>query len=171
MTVIFLRQLQLDDANALLEFEKKNQAWFERHIDPRPQDFYSIQGVSTHIQELLASYALGRFHAFVLIDENGTIVGRANLKAIKRDQGFAEVGYRIGQHYVGQGYATQAVAHLIDIARSQWQLKHLSAFVIEENKASARVLEKQGFVRTELIPKLAVVAGTSVDAYQFCLDL
>ncbi len=171
MTKIFLRSLQLEDLGELVEFETINRSWFERHIDPRPAQFYSMVGVRAHINALLDAYTKGTFHASVLVNDSGVIVGRANLKDIQQELGIAEIGYRIGQRSVGQGYATLALAALIALARQQWQLRQLIAYVTENNLASARVLQKQGFVRTERVPNIAVVAGVSVDGYLYSLDL
>jgi ribosomal-protein-alanine N-acetyltransferase len=171
MKIIVLRSLAVEDARELLRFEEVNRAWFERHIDPRPDEFYSIHGVTAHIQELLTSYAKGQFHAFILIDETGAIVGRANLKEIRQDAGIAEIGYRIAENSVGKGLATQALTRLIEVARKTWKLKRLIAFVTDDNKASARVLEKQGFVLTDCIQDLALVSGKSLNGCQFSLDL
>jgi ribosomal-protein-alanine N-acetyltransferase len=171
MKVIVLRSLALEDAIELLRFEETNRAWFEGHIDPRADEFYSIQGVIDHIQELLGAHGKGQFHAFILTDETGIIVGRANLKEIQQDEGFAEVGYRIAEQCAGQGFASQALVQLIEVARNTWQLKRLFAVVTEDNKASARVLEKQGFVLTEHIQNIAVVSGKSLNGSKFALDL
>ena len=171
MNEIYLRKLQIEDAASLLLFECDNRTWFETHIEPRHESFYSMEGVATHIHALLESYAQGGFHPCVLTDGNGAIVGRANLKDIRQDRSVAEIGYRIGQQHVGQGLATQAVGHLIKLARSQWQIKCLVAFVTEENIASARVLEKWRFAHDGEIKNLTVVQNKQVHGYKFSLDV
>lgn len=142
-----IRTLRTHDAEALLKFELAHRHWFEQHIEPRGDAFYSPDGVREHIDTFLAAHAAGSFHPLVLTDAEGAFIGRANLKNIDRQAGSAEIGYRIGQSHVGRGMATVALRFLIAVARTQWQLKHLSAFVGEGNVASARVLEKCGFVR------------------------
>ncbi|MEG1054910.1 MAG: GNAT family N-acetyltransferase, partial [Janthinobacterium sp.] len=86
-----------DDAAPLLAFEQANRAWFERHIDGRPDAFYSIDGIHAHVAQFLDEHAQGRMHPCVIVDEHGQLIGRANLKDIDREQGVAEVGYRIGE--------------------------------------------------------------------------
>jgi ribosomal-protein-alanine N-acetyltransferase len=166
-----LRPLQAEDAAQLLQFEQCNRVWFEHHIDARPANFYSLPGVRSHIAQLLELTTQGLFHPNVLLDENGVILGRANLKDIQQESGIAEVGYRIGQQYVGQGLATLALAYLTQVAYSQCGLKRLIALVTQENLASARVLEKSGFMQDEHVQNLAMVAGQMRDGYQFSLDL
>lgn len=58
----------------------------------------------------------------------------------------AEIGYWLGLDYWGHGIATQAVRALSDWAFATFDLCRLWAGVFEPNRASARVLEKAGFV-------------------------
>jgi ribosomal-protein-alanine N-acetyltransferase len=157
-----IRTLQQDDASLLLQFEQDNRDWFERHIAPRGEAFYSPGGVQEHIQEFLDAHANGTLHPCVIVDENGAIIGRANLKDIDRRAGTAEIGYRIAESQAGKGLATGAVRYLVDLAHSSWQLKQLFAYVANENKASARVLEKCMFTRHQVQDECA--AGCPDDA-------
>lgn len=141
-----VRELAHSDAKALLSFETLNRAWFEANIDARNASFYCESGVSGHIEDLLSRYAAGGWHAFVIVDREGSVVGRANLKDVDQHLGSAEVGYRVAHAYTGRGIATQAVTHLIQVARQQWKLERLAAYVFPENFGSQRVLARCGFV-------------------------
>lgn len=146
MKPVRIRTLQSTDAEALLAFELDNREWFERHIDARGSAFYSMQGVTDQIDAYLADFAAGTWHPFVIEDDAGNIVGRANLKGIDMTERSAEVGYRIAQNACGQGLATLAVRHLIQQAQLHWNLKQLVATVYAENIGSAKVLERCGFL-------------------------
>lgn len=171
MSPYTIRTLRLDDAPQLLAFEQDNRAWFERHIDPRPDEFYSADGVLAHIRHFLAGHAGGSLHPCVILDEHGQLAGRANLKDIDRQAQTAEVGYRVGQQHAGQGLATAALRHLIGLAREEWRLARLHACAIDGNAASIRVLERCGFARGNGIADIAIVHGVVVDGHQFSLDL
>ncbi|MEJ6004555.1 GNAT family protein [Paucibacter sp. AS339] len=166
-----VRTLCAADAVDLLRFELENRAWFEQHVEPRLTTFFSSEGVNAHIAELLELHARGEFHPFVLIDSAGRIVGRANLKAIDSARGSAELGYRVGQNYVGKGLASFAVGELLQQATQRWHLRQLEAFVSEANQASARVLLKHDFVRAELQPGLARVQGQTQDCWRYVREL
>ncbi|MBI1762201.1 MAG: GNAT family N-acetyltransferase [Acidobacteria bacterium] len=58
-----------------------------------------------------------------------------------------EIGYWVGRKYAGNGYASAAVQLVIALARSL-KARKLLAGVFPENKASARILEKAGFIFT-----------------------
>lgn len=166
MRPVRIRTLQSTDAEALLTFELNNREWFERHIDARGAAFYSVQGVTDHITAYLSDYAAGTWHPFVIEDDDGIIMGRANLKDIDSSARTAEVGYRIAQSACGQGLATQAVRHLIEEAQLRWNLKQLVANVYAENIASAKVLQRCGF----LIEPVSRRDGTDQE-YRFGLSI
>ena len=171
MSTHTIRTLRLDDAAPLLAFELANRAWFERHIDRRPDAFYSIEGVQAHVAQFLDEHAQGRMHPCVIVDKRGELIGRANLKDIDGQAGTAEVGYRIGEQQAGKGLATAALRYLIDLAQDEWQLASLCAYAIDGNAASICVLERCGFVQGMAVPDIAIVAGNVVDGHAYALDL
>ena len=59
-----------------------------------------------------------------------------------------ELGYWLGEPFWGHGYATEAVRGLIDAAHSTGLYGLIAARCLEDNIASAKVLEKSGFKRT-----------------------
>ncbi len=146
MQTFNIRTLENTDVDALLAFEIHNREWFESHIDARAPSFYSLQGVAEHIDCYVSGFAAGTWHPFVIEDSSGAIVGRANLKNINLPKGSAEVGYRIDQHFCGQGLATLALKHLIQEAQAHWNLTHLFAHVYETNIGSRTVLTRCGFL-------------------------
>ena len=57
----------------------------------------------------------------------------------------AEIGYWIGEPYWGQGIATEALRQMVHHTFTYSDIVRLYAEVFENNKASMRVLEKNGF--------------------------
>jgi ribosomal-protein-alanine N-acetyltransferase len=165
------RTLALADGSDLLRFEQENRAWFEAFVEPRPAAFYSTEGVASHIADLLAQHAQGKFHPFVLVDADGRIVGRANLKSIDAEKACAELGYRVGKAHIGQGLASMAVGELLKRAAAQWRLREVEAFVSEANPASARVLLKHGFVQAEFQAGLCEIQGQTQDGWRYVCRL
>jgi RimJ/RimL family protein N-acetyltransferase len=68
----------------------------------------------------------------------------------RRPSGAVEMGYWIATSHWGRGFATEACAALIEIARALG-LDQLHASHFIDNPASARVLDKLGFESTGLI--------------------
>ena len=76
---------------------------------------------------------------------NLKFVGTISVKNIDLVNKKADLGYWIGEQYWGRGLATECLKLIIDYAFSaELGLKQLCAYVFPENKASIRVLEKNG---------------------------
>ncbi|WP_295157519.1 GNAT family N-acetyltransferase [uncultured Ruminococcus sp.] len=58
------------------------------------------------------------------------------------------VGYRLRREYWGRGIATETVGLMLDYLFSQTDIEIVTASTMKENRASARVLEKNGFICT-----------------------
>jgi ribosomal-protein-alanine N-acetyltransferase len=171
MDQLVIRALRQDDCARLLEFESAQRAWFERNIEARDEDFYCMAGVAAHIDGFLAAQARGERLPCVGLDENGRIVARGNLKDIDRAAGTAEIGYRVGENATGKGIASAMLRHLVALARTELGLSALTAVITVKNAASARVLEKGGFVRRAGRTNVAIVQGRWVDGFEYVLML
>lgn len=85
--------------------------------------------------------------------------------------GGVELGYWIARGDWGRGFASEACAALIDIARTLG-LARLEASHFADNPASGRVLEKLGFVATGLsAPLFSMARGLEAPARHYRLDL
>ena len=63
----------------------------------------------------------------------------------------AELGYWLGRAHWGQGHMTRIVAAFAPWAMQRLQLYRLQATVFHDNPASARVLQKNGFLEEGLL--------------------
>jgi RimJ/RimL family protein N-acetyltransferase len=82
----------------------------------------------------------------------------------RRASGTVELGYWIGRLSWGRGFATEACTALVDIARTLG-LASLEASHFVDNPASARVLEKLGFVPLGIVaPRMSCARGAEVPA-------
>jgi len=137
-----LQRLRADHAPAVLAFELANRAYFAAFISDRGDEFFD-QFAERH-NALLAEQEAGICACYVLVGEDGSVLGRFNLYDIK--DGTAELGYRVAQHVAGRGVATATVRELCRLAAAQYGLHTLKAATTHENVASQKVLTKAGFV-------------------------
>jgi RimJ/RimL family protein N-acetyltransferase len=79
----------------------------------------------------------------------------------------AEVGYWLAKPLWGQGIMTTVVRRLCQHAFDEFGLAKLIAHVFTGNPASARVLEKCGFVQEGLLRKHFLKDGKFIDARLF----
>ena len=77
----------------------------------------------------------------------------------------AEMGYFIGEPFWGKGIATIAIALMVDYAFTNFELIRIEAGVYDFNKASMRVLEKNGFYLESIKQKAVFKNGVILDDY------
>ena len=139
-----LERLCADHAAAVLAFEVANRAYFAASISDRGDAYFET--FTDRHRALLAEQDSGIGAYYVLVDGDGTVLGRFNLVFV--GDGAAHVGYRVAQQVTGRGVATAALRDLCSLASSRHGLRTLRAATSRENVASQRVLLNAGFVET-----------------------
>jgi RimJ/RimL family protein N-acetyltransferase len=137
-----LQRLRADHAPAVLAFELANRAYFAASISDRGDEFFAQ--FPERYSALLAEQEAGLGAFYVLVAEDGLVLGRFNL--IFDGDGSAKLGYRVAQHVAGCGVATATVRQLCRLAVTRHGLRTLRAATARENAASQKVLAKAGFV-------------------------
>ena len=74
------------------------------------------------------------------------LVGIAEIYNYEPEKEKASIGYRLNRCYWGQGIASVTAALLVKYLIEQTDVRKITAHVMAENAASARVLEKNGFI-------------------------
>ena len=90
---------------------------------------------------------------------DGAFLGWCALVRWNPDHRSASLGYVLGEAAWGNGYATEAAGALLRWAFDTLDLNRVQAEVDTRNAASARVLEKLGFVREGTLREDCVVNG------------
>ena len=139
-----LQLLRADHAPALLAFELENRAYFAAWVPDRGDEYFATFA-DQHVR-LLAAQAEGTDFFHVLVELDGSIVGRVNL--FEAAGGCADLGFRIAERAAGQGLATAAVRQLFTLAAAEYGLSALRAQARVENAGSRTVLTRTGFVQT-----------------------
>ena len=137
-----LQRLRADHAPAVLAFELANRSYFAAFVSDRGDEFFD-QFTERH-NALLAEQEAGMYAFYVLVAEDGSVLGRFNLFDIEDHT--AELGYRVAQHVAGRGVATATVQELCRLAAARHGLRTLRAATTRQNVASQKVLTKAGFV-------------------------
>ncbi|WP_426107221.1 GNAT family N-acetyltransferase [Massilia sp. TSP1-1-2] len=165
---VALRSPGHSDVRELLDFELRNRQFFEANINARLPSYYSAAGVAQAIETALADAAHDRGYQFLVKDDAGDLVGRANLSGVKRAHYHSAVlGYRIAESAGGKGYASEAVRQVVALAFSQLGLLRIEADARAENAASVRVLERNGFVQYGRSKRSFELGGVWYDRLHF----
>ena len=100
---------------------------------------------------------------------DGAFLGWCGLTQWNPDYRSASLGYCLGEAAWGQGYATEAAYAVLQWAYDTLDLNRVQAEADTRNAASARVLEKLGFVREGTLREDCVVNGDVSDSWVYGL--
>lgn len=137
-----LQPLRSEHAQSVLAFEVANRAYFAGFVSDRGEDYF--QRFTEQYNALLAEQASGIGAYYLLVADDGSVMGRFNLAFAA--EGVAVLGYRVAENFAGRGVATAAVRDLCQVAAEQHDVRTVRAATAHVNIASQRVLLKAGFV-------------------------
>ncbi len=100
---------------------------------------------------------------------DGAFLGWCGLTRYNPDYRSASLGYCLTDAAWGHGYATEAAGALLQWAFESLDLNRVQAEADTRNAASARVLEKLGFVREGTLREDCVVDGDVSDSWVYGL--
>ncbi len=158
-----LRRAGIEDAPAMREYALRNTNFFAPWEPLRTPVSIALET----IEERIGDESRIQFLAI----HDGTIVGQAALSNIARAPVYlnSTIGYSVDQHHQGVGIASALVAHAVREAFTLEGLHRVEAGTLLHNAGSQRVLEKCGFTRIGLSPKLVKIAGTWQDHMLFAI--
>lgn len=115
--------------------------------------------VSPAVKDMVEHFTLPRmklandadylFYTFWIITDKttGIIVSELGFKGIPNNNSEIEIGYGTMPEQQGKGYMTEAVAGMIQWAAGRTDVEYILAETDENNHASIRVVQKNGFVQ------------------------
>lgn len=111
---------------------------------PRICETKSVKQTSQVIENFMFQYQKGNgFKAGIFYDDN--LVGIAGLKYVDSINKKTELMYWIDYDYSGKGIISDVVAFLLEVSFNVYKLNKVSLVAAEQNLASIRVAEKNGF--------------------------
>ncbi|MGI0031810.1 MAG: GNAT family N-acetyltransferase [Nitrososphaeraceae archaeon] len=170
-SLVNLRELSIEDAmdiSRLMTYNVSRSLWEVPYpytvenalnfINSSHRDFKSLKGVNFAIQYKYNPEGVNR------------LVGIISLKNIDHDNKKANLGYWLGELYWGHGIATESVALVINYSFSVLGLKELYAYVYSKNKASIRVLEKNGMTEIGEVNEYNEMSGRYQYSVKFVIQ-
>jgi [ribosomal protein S5]-alanine N-acetyltransferase len=162
LTAIYLRRLEVADAEALLEMLLRDRAFLDQWEPTRPEGFYTLEKHQKRLELLEGDENFADFGIFLAAGDE--LVGRIQLSGISRGPfENAYLGYFVSERHNGRGYATEAVRQVVDAAFGELGLHRVQAAVMPRNLGSVRVLEKAGFREEGFAPRYLQIAGVWED--------
>ncbi|ETX63849.1 N-acetyltransferase GCN5 [Citrobacter portucalensis] len=120
---------------------------------------------------LLFARRLAAQHTFVIREHNSpTPLGDIGLQISHLYPQEADLGYAIMPQAQGKGIASEAVRAVCQYAFEHAGVTAINAYALADNKGSIRILEKTGFVRTQVLEKAYETDGIAYDDWVFRLE-
>ncbi|MBM3232370.1 GNAT family N-acetyltransferase [Candidatus Pacearchaeota archaeon] len=104
------------------------------------------------LQEIITQNKKGDYYEFAII-YNNKFVGLVCLGKPSKDKKIFTLGYAVGRKYWNKGIATKSVKKIVNFGFSKLKLNKIVADNDEDNLASAKVLEKNGFKFVKRVEK------------------
>lgn len=168
---LILKVLGPDYASDVLRFYNKDKELFEKYEADRSPNFYTVahQRNILHLEYgLTLKMQQVRFYMF-LKEDPATIIGTVCLYNISNLYSKAELGYKFSSEYHHQGYASEAVEKILDIAFTELNLHRICARVQEDNQPSIRLLVGLGFQKEGVCRDYLRIKGVWTDHLQYSL--
>jgi ribosomal-protein-alanine N-acetyltransferase len=100
---------------------------------------------------------------------NPKMIGIIGHYRIRWEHFRSEIGYMLLPEYQGKGIITEAIQLLVDYGFNEMNMHSLEAIIDPENTASARVLEKNNFVKEAHFKENEFYEGKFLDAVVYSL--
>lgn len=159
LTRCTIRNWRLDDAESLAKHANNRGVSINlRDRFPYP---YAIQDAKIFLERTVAKQPRTNF----CIETNGMAVGGIGLhlgEDVHRHT--AEFGYWLGEEFWGRGIMSEVVPAFVNYCFKEFSLNRIAAQTYLSNPASARVLEKAGFVLEGRLRKNVVKDGQVLDS-------
>jgi RimJ/RimL family protein N-acetyltransferase len=156
---LILRPFEREDRQALAELAdnpKVSRYLRDRFPSPYTQDAADAWITASSFEEPRHNFA---------IQWEGQLAGGIGLEPFSDVHSrTAEIGYWLGEPYWGRGLATAAIALVAEYGFSALRLIRIQAAIFAENMASARGLEKNGFILEGTMRRHITKHGRTHDA-------
>ncbi len=141
---LLVRELEPEDADRLYEnhAEEKVKKWF-------PNESYADLEEAKGAIRFFSDCVEGDHLPFVLaiqLKETGELIGDTGVSEVDGQPEAVEIGYQICEKYSGRGLATEALKAMTGFSFAKFGATVSYGRVVHGNGASARVLEKAGYI-------------------------
>jgi RimJ/RimL family protein N-acetyltransferase len=157
-----IREHRQDDAESLAKHANNRRVWLGlRDLFPHP---YAIDDAHKFLRVAMTEQPTTKF----CIEIEGSAAGGIGIR-LGEDvhRHVAEFGYWLGEEFWGRGVMTEVIPAFASYCFKNFSLQRLYAQPYANNLASARVLEKAGFVLEGRLRKNVVKDGKVLDSLLF----
>ncbi|ROR31950.1 ribosomal-protein-alanine N-acetyltransferase [Mobilisporobacter senegalensis] len=169
---LFLKILQSDSSDKVLDFYIRNKDFLEPFEPDRVSLFYTRafqQANLNYENKLMKDSHMLRLWLFEKSDLNKTIGSVSIQNIIKGSYLSCIISYKMDRDYLRLGYATEALYYLINIAYSLYGLHRIEAYIVPDNLPSINLIQKLGFLPEGIARSSVYLRGKWIDQIRFAL--
>jgi RimJ/RimL family protein N-acetyltransferase len=159
-----LRPWRSDDASSLVRHANN------RRVARNLRDAFPYPYTIRDAEAWLKSVGDGRDDLILAIEVDGEAAGGIGIHPMKDVHRYnGEIGYWLSELHWGKGIMTGAVGDLVNYAFTYRRWLRIFATIFENNPASMRVLEKNGFELEAIHKRTVMKEGVLMDEYLYAL--
>ena len=163
-SILTLRSFELADAERIALLANNKKIWINlRDGFPHP---YSVED-AVHFIEKCQKMKPKSVFAIIYKEELCGSIGIFPMQDVYRKS--AEIGYWIGEEYWGKGIAARAVEKIVQYGFENFDIVKIFAGIFSNNRASERVLEKNGFIKEAVLKKAVFKNDEFLDEHRYAL--
>nr|WP_315174560.1 GNAT family N-acetyltransferase [uncultured Flavobacterium sp.] len=163
---LFLRRVDVKDVNEIIALRSNPETM--KYI-PRPL-VKTIEDALEHIAMMDTKIENNEGINWAITQKgNPKLIGVIGHYKIKPEHYRAEIGYMLLPEFSGKGIISEAVKEVVKYGFKGMQLHSIEAVIDPENNASAKVLEKNGFVKEAHLKENEFFEGRFLDSVIYSL--
>jgi [ribosomal protein S5]-alanine N-acetyltransferase len=163
---LLLRKPRVTDAALIFDAYAQDPA-VTRYLMWRPHT--NVAETRAVIDRFLAGWEKGEFCWLLFTNDTDELIGSI---AARRERDGFNLGFLLARPHWGRGYMPEAIAAVVEWAFAQPSVARVSAACDMENRASARALEKAGFVRERMLHQFSVhpnISSAPRDCFEYVI--
>lgn len=163
---LLLRQITAEDVNEIFALRSNPETM--KYI-PRPLVTTMDQAME-HIKMIQDKIETNEgINWAITLKDNPKMIGIIGHYRIRWEHFRSEIGYMLLPEYHGKGIITEAIQLMIDYGFNNMKMHSLEAIIDPENTASARVLEKNNFIKEAHLVENEYYDGKFLDTVIYSL--
>ncbi len=167
---LVLRVLNENDASIVYDFVIRNKADFEKYEPYHSPDYYTEAGQASILRAEYKAFLNLKYVRFYVFDKKNPfkVLGTVSYSHLRNSPYFSAIlGYKIDKDHRREHVGLEAVSGANNAIFKDLKVHRLECFIMPENQASIKFIERLGFKRNGLLEKSIEVKGKWEDHYLY----
>ena len=144
-----LSVLRKTEAPRVTEYFVRNRDFHRQFSQTHPASYFTISEQRKFLAYDCDSFLAGSLVPFwISLKDSGEIIGRVSFFNLAYGGMMnCAVGYHLDKDHTGQGFMSEALEASCSFMFKEYKMHRIEAFILPENEASIRLIERSGFVK------------------------